>query len=286
MRFLTATADEPAAAVRARRARRWSRRHLAAVSAGVLILVAAGIGWGLYRSGAIATAVAEAKQVFFAWTGRMGLTLASVEVEGRDRVSREAILSALDVARGMPILAVDPEQAKRRLEEIPWVRSAAVERRLPDTLYIRLVEREPLAFWQRDGKLVLIDRDGTVIPSERLDRFGNLMVLVGPDAPKEGAALIDMLATEPALAPHVTAAVRVGGRRWNLRLDNNIDVALPEEDAASAWHRLAQLERSDGILERDVQLVDMRLRDRLVVRPTQEAQKTPPKKNRQTGKTL
>ena len=188
-----------------------------------------------------------------------------MQVEGRGRASREAVLNAVAVARGTPILAVDPIETKQRLEAVPWIRSASVERRLPDTLYIRLVERQPLAFWQRQGKLVLIDRDGVVIPTERLDSFGNLIVLVGPDAPANGAALIDMLATEPHLAAHVAAAVRVGGRRWNLRLDNNVDIALPEDDPTAGWRRLAQLERSDGILEREIQAVDLRLPDRLVV---------------------
>jgi cell division protein FtsQ len=79
--------------------------------------------------------------------------------------------------------------------------------------------------------------------------------------------------------------VRVGGRRWNLRLDSGIDIALPEEDASGAWHRLAELERSEGILERDIQMVDLRLPDRLVVRATPTEQpKSPSKKTRQPGK--
>src|SRR5437762_728813 len=83
-----------------------------------------------------------------------------------------------------PLLAVSPSEAKTQLEALPWVRSAAVERRLPDTLHIRLVERQPLAFWQRQGKLVLIDRDGVVITGDRLERFPGLVVIVGDDAPK------------------------------------------------------------------------------------------------------
>ncbi len=283
MRFLKRREEK--AAPRPRRARRWSRRSLfAALGAGALI-VATGGGWWLYHSGAIGRTVAAAEQRLYAMTASWGFAVDNVEVEGRQRTSREAILSALDVARGSPILALDPAQAKRRLESVAWIRSAAVERRLPDTLYVRVVERQPMAFWQRHGKLVLIDRDGVTIPSERLDGYGNLIVLVGPDAPAKGAALLDMLASEPDLAPHVAAAVRVGGRRWNLRLDSGIDIALPEEDPAAAWRRLAQLERSDAILERDIQMVDLRLPDRLVVRPAPEPPKSPPKKSRQPGKT-
>ena len=64
----------------------------------------------------------------------------------------------------------------------------------------------------------------------------------------------------------VTAAVRVGGRRWNLRLDDGIDVRLPEIGAAQAWAQLARFERRHGVLQRDVATIDLRLPDRLVVR--------------------
>ena len=290
MRFLTARAEpsaRPAAAgPRLRRLRRWTRRTGIAAAAGVFVLAAAGTGWWLVRSGIAGEALSSAGHNLLVWTASGGLAVGDVQVEGRDRASRDAILIALGATRGAPILAVDPVLAKRRLETIPWVRSASVERRLPDALYVRLVERQPLAFWQRDGKLVPIDRDGVTVPNDQAGGFGNLLVLVGPDAPKAGAALLDMIASEPELAPHVAAAVRVGGRRWNLRLDSGIDVALPEEDAAAAWHRLAELERSDGILERDIEMIDLRLPDRLVVRaPRAEPAKTPPKKGRQPGKT-
>lgn len=284
MRFLKARRKKPSKPL-PRRPRRWLRRVVLITTPVVAFMVLGASGFWFTHSVRVAATVIAFEQRALAWTGELGLAVANVQVEGRERANREAILSALDVARGTPILAVDPMQAKRQLESIPWVRSASVERRLPDTLYIHLVERQPLAFWQRQGKLVLVDRDGAIIPHEQLGDFGNLIVLVGSDAPAKGAALLDMLATEPDLVSHVAAAVLIGDRRWNLRLDNSIDIALPEEDAASAWHRLAQLERSDRILERDVQMVDLRLPDRLVVRAAPDVQKTAPKKGRQPGKT-
>jgi cell division protein FtsQ len=288
MRFLTARAAKtlkPAGASRPGRVQRWLRSRRLAVGICAAIVVASGGGWWAQRNGLLAATAAIAEQHLLAATADLGLAVTTVQVEGRTRASREAILGALGVARGMPILAVDAAQAKTRIEAIAWVRSASVERRLPDTVYVRVAEREPLAFWQRQGKLVLVDRDGVVVPSDHAESFGNLIVLVGADAPKSGAALLDMLATETDLVPHVAAAVRVGGRRWNLRLDSGIDVALPEENPTAAWHLLADLERSDGILERDIQMVDLRLPDRLVVRTTPaEAAKTPAKKPRQPGK--
>lgn len=277
MRFLRRKRE---AAPRRRPRAAWRARLLAAGGAAVAL---AGAGWWLHHTGAIAHAMAAAGQQMLSLTARSGFAVADIEVEGRHRASRAAVREALGVASGAPILAVDPAEARRRLETIAWVRSASVERRLPDTLYVRLVERQPLALWQRQGKLVLIDRDGVVIPGERPESFADLIILVGSDAPANGAALIDMLQSEKALASHVTAAVRVGGRRWNLRFDSGVDVALPEEDPAGAWRRLAALEQSEGILERDVEMIDLRLPDRLVLR-TPEPQKPAGRKPRQPGK--
>jgi len=199
-------------------------------------------------------------------SAKLGLAVDNIEVEGRETTDAATILAALAAERGTPILGVSPSRARAQLLALPWVRSAVIERRLPGTLYVRLVERKPLAIWQHGGKQELIDRDGTVIPVPDLSRFAKLPIVVGEDAPPHAAALVDMLATEPDLAARVGAAVWVGERRWNLRVDGSIDVLLPDTNPAAAWTKLARLERSDGVLKREVQAVDLRLSDRLVLR--------------------
>jgi cell division protein FtsQ len=280
MRFLTGRRKPASAKAAPRRPRHRflpGRRGLAAIAA-ILALGGGALGaWHVARSG-------EVGRALLAGTARLGLAVGNIEVIGRHMTSSEAILRTVGARRGTPILGVSPEAAKTRLEGLPWVRSASVERRLPDTLRIRLVEREPFALWQRDGKLALIDRDGTVITDEKLGRFPGLVVLVGDEAPRRAAELMEMLAGQPELARRVAAAVLVGGRRWNIRLDNGIDIELPESGSAAAWAQLARLERRDSLLARDIQVVDMRLPDRLVVRVTPEPPKHPAKKGRQAGK--
>jgi cell division protein FtsQ len=208
-------------------------------------------------------------------TALLGLTVTDITVEGRETTDRETILTALAAGRGTPILAVSPMRVKEQLEALPWVRTAVIERRLPSTLYIRLVERKPLALWQHGGKLELLDRDGSVIPVTRLERFAKLPLVVGEGAASHAAELLEMLASDPDLASRVTAAIRVGDRRWNLRIDNATDVLLPADETASAWSQLARLERSSAILKREVLTIDLRLSDRLVLRVTPEPPKEP-----------
>jgi cell division protein FtsQ len=195
-----------------------------------------------------------------------GLRLREVVVEGRQRTPRDKLLASLGVQIGQPMLAIDPQVLKARLEALGWVRSAAVERRLPDQLYIRISEAEPIALWQQGGTFRLIDRAGQVIDQADASAFSELPVLVGEGAPAHAGELLAMLAREPALAARVKGAVWVGERRWNLRFENGVDVKLPAESPETAWNLLARLEREQGLLARDLTVIDMRLPDRLVVR--------------------
>lgn len=237
--------------------------------AAVAVLAALAVGgpWALWRAGIAQRTLERVETAFVDFTGTVGLVVDEVLVEGRVETKARDVLAALNVRRGMPVLAVDPRAAKQRLEQIPWVREATVERRLPGLVSVRLVERVPMALWQHEGRFVLIDRHGVQIETEEVGRFGDLPHIVGENAGEAAGELLRMLAAEPALERRVVAAIRVAGRRWNLRLDNGIDVMLPAENAAAAWMQLAAYDREQGILARDIKAIDLRLPDRVVLKP-------------------
>lgn len=244
------------------------RRTTGWIVAGIFIAMlfaATGITAFLWRSGTVSSGFDQMRGAVIARSADMGMTVRTVLVQGRDETSRDSILAALGVARGQPLLAFDPAAAKERLERLGWVREAAVERRFPGTIAVRIVERRPLALWQRDGKLALVDDTGTVIEQDNIARFASLPIIVGDDAPRHAAALLAMLASEPRLKAHVSAAVWVADRRWNLHLDNGIDVRLPEERPEAAWARLADLDRNTGLLQRDLIAIDLRMNNRLIL---------------------
>lgn len=286
MRFLKRRAN--IRAPRRRVAPRWLKP---ALKVGAVALVLGGVGFGLgwlWRAGLVQIAAETVSERTLAASVAIGLGVDDVLVVGRVETSRADVLAAIGAARDMPILAVDPAAAKARLEQLPWIKSASVERRLPGTVFVRLTEREPVALWQRDGRLQPIDRDGKVVATADVERFGHLLIVVGAGAPAHAPGLIAMLAAEPAIAARVSAAVRIGNRRWNLQLDNGMELRLPESDQARAWSWLANLEREHRVLARDVASIDLRLPDRLVVRPTVEAPKAdltkPVKRVAQPGK--
>ena len=226
----------------------------------------AGGGWWVWTTGTMERVVREARWQLVSISLSAGLKVEEILVVGRNETKREDLLKAIRVARGMPILTVDLDAARRRVEALPWVHRASVERILPDTILLNVEERKPIALWQHNGKFALIDGKGEVILNTGLQRFSDLVVVVGKDAPTHASELLDLLAAAPELVPMVKSAVWVGDRRWNLRLQGGIDVRLPEEDPTAAWIRLAAYEKAHHVLERDVQVLDLRAPDRLIVR--------------------
>jgi len=251
------------------------RRPVAITLSAVLSVSAIvyGAGW-VWQQGWVQESVERAKWRLIGTAADVGFAVDEIFVEGRVESDRKRILAALRLQRGAPILAFDPIAAKSRVESLPWIRSASIERQLPDVIHLRIVERRPLALWQRQGKFSLIDTDGQVIKLSRIARFGGLIVVVGKDAPAHAAELFEILATQPSLAKRVKAAVRIGGRRWNLHLDNKVSIRLPENDSKMAWRQLAQMEKEHGLLERGLISVDLRLPDRVVVREKRSKDKS------------
>ena len=201
----------------------------------------------------------------------LGMRLQKLTVEGRDMTSREDLLAAVDAKRGTPILAIDMAKARAQIEALPWVKTAKLERHLPDAVRIEIEERTPYALWQQDRRYFLVDRDGKqIVEVPEVDANAqSLPMIVGNDAPRHAPALFAAIETNPDLAQRVRAAVRVGERRWNLYLDSfekGIAVRLPEDGFAAAWTRLGLLEKDHQILERDLEFIDLRLEDRLIVR--------------------
>jgi cell division protein FtsQ len=251
----------------------WKSRPMVAGLAVALFGLGVGGGWMIYKSGVVLRIFDTVRWQMIAASTRLGLKVEEVLVVGRRETTQKQLLDAVGLARGAPILAFDLEAAKKRVEALPWIKMATVERLLPSTVLLTVEERKPLALWQNEGAFALIDTDGRVILKKGLERFSDLLVVVGPDAPYHASELLKFLAAEPELMTRVKAAVRVGGRRWNVLLKNDIDVRLPEENPAAAWTRLADYEKKHRVLDHDVQILDLRIPDRLIVRKGPKAPK-------------
>lgn len=249
----------------------WVKPRHMAITAACVVGLGALIAGGMWVQRAdlparIAAGSNELGAELLRMTARAGLGVRTITVTGREQTRAADVVAALGVREGAPLLGFDTAMARTELERLPWIKSAAVERRFPDTVLVRLAERAPLALWQTQGRFAVIDTEGKEIRKVDPGAFRHLVVVVGDDAPRHAEGLLALLASEPDLKKRVSAAIRVAGRRWDLMLAGDIRVQLPEQEIGAAWQKLAAAERKEKLLDRAISQIDLRSPDRMTLR--------------------
>lgn len=205
------------------------------------------------------------------WTATKGFTIQNLQVVGRVQVSPQDLMTALGVDKGMPILSYNPQLALDRLQQNPWFKTVNIERRLPDTIFVRVTERIPAARWQIKGKLAIVDVDGIVLTDRNMALYKDLPIIIGQEAPQKIKDLFLLLKGEPLLTQQLSAATWISNRRWNLTLRNNIVIKLPAKDPELALSRFVSYNQKEKVLERDIKLIDLRIPKQIILQPTVRA---------------
>ncbi|MDZ7628222.1 MAG: cell division protein FtsQ/DivIB [Parvularculaceae bacterium] len=204
-------------------------------------------------------------------TASAGLKVERVLLRGAHQVAHEEVLTALGDIVGQPLIKVSLKEARRRIENLGWVRAAAVTRLIPDTIVVSIREREPAAVWQMSGDLTLIDSSGAIIRSVNAYEYSNLPLIVGSGAPDPASALLTAVAKHEELRKRIYALIRVGERRWDIRLRNNTEIRLPETGFEKAIADIALMHAAQATLDQPFEYIDLRDPERSVFRPRKDA---------------
>lgn len=230
--------------------------------------------FGLFAAGAVALALvaldvpAKIGTAAGEAVGEAGFRVRSVDIQGIRRMDSKPVSQIALDQKSMAMPLVDVADIRQRLLHYGWVKDARVSRRLPDTLVIDIVEREPAALWQDEQRLSLIDAEGVVLDRVPISAMPDLPLLIGPGANAQSRQLDALLAAVPSLRPQLESASWVGKRRWDLNFQSGETVALPEgqPEAKAALAKFARLDKTAGLLGRGIVRIDLRLPGKMVVR--------------------
>ena len=197
----------------------------------------------------------------------LGLKVATVQVQGATPAAAADILKAAGLGKDQPILHLDLDALRGRVERVGWVKSAKVIRLLPDTVVIAVVQRQTLAVWQHAGHTLVIDSDGRAIPEADPGQFTDLPLVVGEGADQAAPAVLKLLRSRGRLMDRLDAIVRVDDRRWDLRTKDGGLIELPADGQAAALDQLDKLDQQSRILDLGFARIDLRDPDLVAVRP-------------------
>jgi cell division protein FtsQ len=262
MRKVKIATSRSRAPAKSRNALRASLRRPILLLSCSLALVAG--AFGIWRGGYIGAAISGTENHVDRMFAARGFAVRTITLSGQERAAPDSIYHAISIHPGDPMLAVDPAAVRGRLLDLPWIADAEVRRQFPDSVSVHVIEKRPFALWRSGSSLWVIERSGSIITNVDRDAFVHLPLLLGEGAPDAAAPLLDALAKRTAIPARLEAAERIGDRRWDLHLAGGVMVRLPEED----WDRqLTELEKlivEKAVLERDVEVIDLRFPDNYV----------------------
>jgi len=251
---------------KAKKRREELRRKLQFIGGAIMGALLVAVASFSFYSGAFAKTIDNVTAAAYQATAKTGLAVRSLHIEGRSRTPMAEIQEALGVKKNDPILQLSLDEMRERLQSIQSIREAAVERALPDALYVRIVEREPVALWQNQGTLSLVDDNGVIMQGIDISPYRNLPLIVGDGAPTHVMELMNILAASPEITNQFASAIRVGDRRWNIRLHGDIELKLPEQNAGPALAKLMEMDKQDQLLKRDIKVIDLRAPDKIFIK--------------------
>lgn len=193
-------------------------------------------------------------------------------VEGASEDLAEAVRVKLALQLPMSSFDIDLDAARDRIETLDAVQKADLRVRSGGVLQVLITERVPVAVWRTEDGLTLVDETGHRVAGllSRADR-ADLPLIAGDGADVATPEALDLIVAAGPLTPRIRGLVRMGDRRWDIVLDRDQRILLPEKNPVQALERLLALDQAQDLMNRDILTVDLRSDHRPILRLTPNA---------------
>ena len=193
-------------------------------------------------------------------------------IDGASTTVAEDIREVVPIDFPISSFDLNLDEIRETVAGLDPVKRAAVRIRPGGVLQVDVSERTPIVVWRTRDGLELLDETGTLVGELAARGLRpELPLIAGKGADAHVREAIDLLATAAPLNDRIRGLQRVGERRWNLILDPDLQVMLPEQNPAQALQRVLAMNRAMDLLQRDLSVVDMRNPDRPTLRMTDNA---------------
>jgi cell division protein FtsQ len=236
-----------------------------------VLLVGAASIWFAQEDNRVAL-VAQLTELREEFEARPEFRVSLARVEGASPELAEAVRAKLQLPLPMSSFDIDLDAARGRIEALDAVARADLRVRSGGVLQVVITERDPVAIWRTEAGLTLLDDTGHRVAGlvSRSDR-PDLPLIAGEGADLAASEALALFDAAGPLTPRIRGLVRMGNRRWDVVLDRDQRVMLPEDNPVQAMERLLALDQAQDIMNRDILTVDLRSDHRPTLRLTPNA---------------
>lgn len=162
-------------------------------------------------------------------------TVEHVEIRGDNRHQSDiSVQRAIKPMLNESFLSIDLSELQRLVEDVPWVRQAAVQRDFPKGLRITIEEHRPVAWWGEAKGTLLVNAQGEIFEAQaEAEESQNWPVLAGPDEHVQDVlkAFNDLQASLRSANLSAKRLMLSPHGSWTAVLDGDIELALGRAQA-------------------------------------------------------
>ena len=209
------------------------------------------------RREAVVTGITDLRDQF---QSRPEFMVSLMAIDGASTSVAEDIREILQLDFPVSSFDLDLEAILTAIRELPAVADARVRVRSGGILQVDVTERVPAVLWRTAQGLEVLDADGMITgPATSREEYATLPLIAGEGADKHVTEALDLVRAAGPLGARMRGLVRMGERRWDVVLDRDQRILLPEDAPVQAVERIIVLHQASDLLARDLALVDMRL---------------------------
>ncbi|PIL13741.1 hypothetical protein P775_27645 [Puniceibacterium antarcticum] len=207
-----------------------------------------------------------------AFEQRPEFMVTEMAISGASAGVAEEVRRVLTVALPISSFELPLDAMREKVNGLDAVESARLRIAQGGILQVDVVERLPVVVWRSEDGLEILDKNGVHVGSlVHRGEYPDLPLIAGLGADKYVGEALALLAAAQPLLPRLRAVQRIGQRRWDVVLDRDQRILLPETGAVQALERAIAMDQAVDLLSRDLQLVDLRLSQRPTLRLTEYA---------------
>jgi len=185
-------------------------------------------------------------------------SLKKIDVLGNNLLLKKSILELINVRVGQKLYLISANDIRDKLLKLDEISDVSVNINYSGIIKVTIYERQPFAIWWNKNSPWLIDEEGNkILKIKDVDSYKNLVIIFGQNFNDKLKTFLDLL--KPfSLYGKIKSLHYIGNRRWDVYIEDNIVIKLPENNIANS------IKKSEKVLnclkyKDKIDIIDLRL---------------------------
>ena len=199
------------------------------------------------------------------FSNKYNYLLADVQITGINHINEEEILFFFESHIGKSIFSLPLNELSKKIRQNIWVKDLDIDNDFKNSLLVSIEEEIPLGIYLNNNQRILVSQNLVILDILNNEKnFMDLIVFKGENSIHNILNLLTNLNID--VFDKIKLAHYIENRRWNINLDNKIQLKLPENNIKEAIKNYEKIYQnySESDLKKIVS-IDLRITDRAII---------------------